>query len=427
MLNLSNIQDWITQYILQTSIIYIGVGTYYDNSDNKCWNYEENQQFPPFLHDFKSKNINVPILIILIDPAFDPNEMTPFVVNSNDQFYSHSWTKSTKYPNLFNSSLGIDVITISDKVEWGNETDEEPKLTSFEQLMVNLSNIISEPKINSLLFYHEFTGSNIMRLENIVKNKTIAFDSNKICIDITRGSNVSCFFNLSNPEFYPIISSDEHDKLIYVNPFTLPIEQKKLLIAKYKKFTDGFENLSAECNFHKNKPNNLFDTNPDIILCFQIMKVDKIIFNIISDGLIPLIRYLSVFENTNYSHSNNKIWFQYLDNLLSYIGSLNLVNENLMQMINYIENAKSGLYIIGEVNYHNVISSFISSDEIIDDYRNMIINQLFIIIKCVLIKILFKYKINIITIEDFIKNLKEQSDIYNMVPYYKNFISCLSI
>ena len=90
--------------------------------------------------------------------------------------------------------------------------------------MVNLTDKIVNT--NTLLFYHEFTGSNVLMLEQEVKKKATTFNPNKICIDITRGSDMSCYFNLSNPEFYPIISLDETNKLKYFNPDILSNNEK---------------------------------------------------------------------------------------------------------------------------------------------------------------------------------------------------------
>lgn len=433
MIKLSNLENFLSQYISilnNPSIIYIGGGTYCysTNSDEKKnWNYEENQQFPPFLHDLKAKHQNIKILIVLIDPAFNLNT-PPYIVNSTDQFYSESWKKSNKYENLFHSTLGIDVITIQDTIIWNKSNNniekEEEDTFDFENFMVNLSNKVSISNSNTLMFYHEFTGSNVSELEQVVKKKS-TFNSNKICIDITRGSNMSCYFNLSNPEFYPVILLDETtNKLKYINPDILSNNEKINIISQYKKFTKNFEISDSNCDYYKFKPNYLLATNPKIILCFQIIKSDKIIFNTILNGLIPMIRYLFICENN--TNINNKIWgISHLIYLKYYINNLNCDYETEKYIFNQIEQIEEYINIVESINLN--ISSNPNYDEIILNLKENIINGLFDIIKNILANILVKYNININIIDDLIINLKQISNKYEMTTCYKNFILNLNI
>lgn len=425
MINLENLEEFVIKYINtnKSSIIYIGGGTYCHsgNLEDNVWSFDKNQQFPLFLHDFKSKNPQIPILIILIDPAFDLN-ITPYIVNSTDQFYSGSWEKSKINSNHYHSKLGIDVIVISDIIVWGyNLQREKNKYFNFENLMINLCDKVSEPKSNTLMFYHEFTGLNVLELEQLIKQKTINFNHNKICIDITRGSDMSCYFNLSNPEFYPIIEFNEFDefnKLKYSNPYVLSNDEKTHIISTYKKFTDGFEIPDSTCEYYPYKPNYLFATNPNIIMCFQIIKYDKIFFKLVSDGLIPLIRNLYVCtDNTNFNklkiYINNFSFIHNYDykNDVFLSDRVNLVNDN----INLIESINSNINDNPDYN------------EIIYHLKENVIYGLFDIIKNILVNIVIKYKINVIVVEEFIDNLKQLKNKYDMIPLYKNFISNLNI
>jgi hypothetical protein len=435
MINLENLEEFVIKYINtnKSSIIYIGGGTYCysGNLEDNVWRFDKNQQFPLFLRDFKSKNPQIPILIILIDPVFDLN-ITPYIVNSTDQFYSGSWEKSKINSNHYHSKLDIDVIVISDRIVWGeNLQREKNNYFNFENLMVNLCDKVSELKSNTLMFYHEFTGLNVLELEHLIKQKTINFNPNKICIDITRGSDMSCYFNLSNPEFYPVIEFNEFNefnKLKYSNTNVLSNDAKTYIIRTYKKFTDGFEIPDSTCKYYPYKPNYLFATNPNIIMCFQIIKYDKIIFKLISDGLIPLIRYLYVCtDNTNF---NNKIWG------ISHFNKLKIHINNFSFIHNY--DYKNDVFLSDRVNLVDdniklieLINSNINDNpdynEIISHLKENVICGLFDIIKNILVNILIKYEINVIVVEDFIDNLKQLENKYNMIPLYKNFISNLNI
>lgn len=439
MINFDNLQNWIFKYIdshsSKQTIIYIGGGTYcYSTTNNtniKFWKYEENQQFPPFLHDFKSININIQILIILIDPAFDCY-IPPYIVDCTDQYYSHSWTKSKEYMNLFHSTFGIDVITIKDKIVWSDNYQEEQDAFDFVNLIVNISNNISEPNSNTLLFYHEFTGSSLLMLENMVKKKSTNFNPNKICIDITRGSDMSCYFNLSNPEFYPVILFDDNNKLQYANPEILSNDKKIQIISQYKKFTNGFGikdyeyeskpeyeyeyEYGSKCNYSLLEPNYLLYTNPNIILCFQIINLDKIIFYTISDKLISMIRYLYTCENYTCLNDNIRMICN-ISKLKYYIKNFDYSNqiECIQEDLNLIELINSN---ISENPDYKETTSFLKSS---------IISRLFNIIKNTLETILVKYQINIFIIENFIENIKQLNDKYEMIPFYKKFISSLNI
>lgn len=441
MINLENLEEFIIKYINtnSSSIIYIGGGTYCypTNLEDNVWSFDKNQQFPLFLHDFKSKNPEIPILIILIDPAFDLN-IPPYIVNSTDQFYSGSWEKSKINSNHYYSTLVIDVIVLSNIIVWGEnlqrkkETEREKNnCFDFENFMVNLCNKVSEPKSNTLMFYHEFTGLNVSELEQLIKQKTPNFNHNKICIDITRGSDMSCYFNLSNPEFYPIIEFNEFDefnKLKYSNPDVLSNDEKTHIISTYKKFTDGFEIPDSTCEYYPYKQNYLFATNPNIIMCFQIIKYDKIIFKLISDGLIPLLRYLYVC--TDNSNFNNKMWG------MSHFNKLKIYINNFSFIRNY--DYKNDVFLSDRVNLVddniNLIESINSNindnpdyNEIIDNLKQNVICGLFDIIKNILVNIVIKYQINVIVVEDFIDNLKQLVNKYDMITLYKNFISSLNI
>jgi hypothetical protein len=439
MITLNTLKEYITNFIDSnySSVIYFSIGSYIpiDKVNKEInnlvnWKFEENQQFPPFIHDFKLKNYDTPILIILIDPNFD--DELPYIVSSSNNFLENSWRVSDEFSNLYLSSMGINIIKISDYVFWGQNFILNPNNFNFEEFMIELCNKISNDIHNTLLFYHEFIGTNVMLFENLIKKNCYNFDSNKICIDITRGSDLSCYFNLSNPEFYPVIIQYETNKLKYINPDLPTNDEKSKIICEYKKFTNGFEENKEDCIFSKTKVNFLFQTPYQIILCFQIIKSDKIILNNIQNGIIPIIRYLYV--TTNNENINLKMWgISHLEYIQSYIknnNSLdNIFNKYLYDILDIIDNVIKNIKLIDDIN------SDLSCDELnnkqINDNTNIIKNtiiiDLFEIIKKILTNILIKYNIEETLIDNLIKNLENTNNKYEMCPIYKKFITSLNI
>lgn len=202
------------------SIIYIGVGTHYNN-DNELnnWNFNLNQELPIFLHDFKLNYPSVPIKIILFDKA----TTVPYIVTNTDSFYSESFICDSKYSNVYNSTYGIKVYNFSINVDWNNNIYDAINDTyNITNLLFKIVSKVSNS--NNLLFFHEFTGRNPAYLENEIK-KMIDYDNTKICIDISRGQDLSCSVDFANPENYPLIKFDNHN-ITWINPFNIPYEKQ---------------------------------------------------------------------------------------------------------------------------------------------------------------------------------------------------------
>jgi hypothetical protein len=435
MITLHTLKDYIIKFINSndSSIIYFSTGSYcHANKYNeeldtyiRHWGFEENQQFPPFLHDFKFKHLDVPILIILIDPSFNDNQ--PYIVSSSDNFLDKSWTTSQEFLNLYLSSFRLNVIKISDKISWGDKFIESQTDFNFEKLMIELCEYISNQSSNSVLFYHEFTGSNVILFEHLVRKNTIKFDPNKICIDITRGADMSCYFNLSNPEFYPIITYDELNKLKYINPDMLTNDYKTHIIEKYKKFTHGFNDNLVDCIFSKFNCNYLFQTPHEIILCFQIIKNDQVILNYISNRILSLIRYFYVCgENKDF---NLKIWgIQHIISLKNYIQNKFSVEyldyKYTTNSLNTLNIVVDNIKLIDEINQNKFSNNpnDHNYNENIKFLKNEIIFNLYLVIKEILTDIIIKYQINIFEVDELITELRELKDKYNMIDVYKKFI-----
>jgi len=437
MITLHTLKDYIIKFVNSnvSSIIYFSTGSYFNtnehnqelNTNIRHWGFKDNQQLPPFLHDFKFKNLDITILIILIDQSF--NDEPPYIVSSSDNFLEKSWTISQEFSNLYLSSFGLNVIKISDKILWGDICIESQTDFNFEQLMVELCEYVSKPLSNTLLFYHEFTGSNVILLEHLIRKKTIQFNPNKICIDITRGADMSCYFNLSNPEFYPIITYDELNKLKYINPDMLTNDDKINIIVQYRKFTTGFNDNSQDSIFSKSNCNYLFQTPNEIILCFQIIKNDQVILNYVMNGILPLIRYLNVCnENKNF---NLQMWgIRHLISLKNYIQNKSSIQyldfKYTTTCLNILNHVIDNIELIEEIN-KNEITDNPDYNENINFLKNEIIFNLYHIMQEILINIVIKYQINVFEVDELITEFRELKDKYNMINVYKKFISKLNI
>jgi len=415
MIDFINLNTYISNIIKSNStIIYIGVGTHYygnnnneiDNNTNinlKEWEFKYNQQFPPFIHDAKLKYFDKKILIILIDPAFKNNK--PYIVTDSNNFLDKSWTQSNIHSNLFESDMNLSVITISEYIKWGcfNNTNDIIYY-DIKPFLCELCELISNPDIDSILFYHEFTGKNTILLENIIK-ESVCFDNNKICIDITRGADLSCYFNLTDPENYPIIIVDEDSKLKYLNFLNLDKIKIRDIISTFKEINLDFFSIN------KNESNILFDKPYELILYFQIIKYDSILINLIKNSIISTLRqFYTMTEKINYG---SKMYFlQYFHVIKSQI---NLINFDII-----IDKLK----IIDNINLNNSDKDYESN---FNKIHNSLLEEFYILLKLLLNNLLFKYNIDMDYIENFIFQLKNLNNKYNIIKYYDNFINILNI
>jgi hypothetical protein len=415
-----NLTDYIKNYIKNNStIIYFGIGTmfYSNNRDNHDWEYKNNQQFPPFLCDAKNKFLEINILIILIDPAFEYSN-SPYIVNDCKNFLNNSWSKSLTFINLYESTLGVNVIYIKKGISWDNLNNDE--FFNIKPLIIDLCEFISNPEIDALLFYHEFTGKNVIRLEQIIKkskinNNNIVFDNNKICIDITRGADLSCYFNLTDPENYPIIIFD-NNKLKYLNLTNFSNIEIKEIVSKHKKFTFDSNNNEKIKIFDKNETNFLIDKSNELIIYFQIIKSDEININLILNSIVTTIRQF--YTITNYNLLGMNMWgVKFFENLQVNLPFLNF--DNIYKFLKIIDEYHQ-IYSHTNKNTENEIIYFNSIDEI----KIKIINELYLLLKNSLEYIIEKYITETSEIDEIINLMKNSNNKYDIIKLVKNFINC---
>ena len=252
-------------------IVYMGVGTHCNVSP--LWNHELNQQMPIFLHDWKINNSDIPVKIILFDGLANSD---PYIVTDTNAYYSDSFIKSPKYSNVYTSDFGLQVYSFALNVKWVNDKFNMGGSYDVTNLVGNIIKKVSDS--NFLFFFHEFTGRNPEMLEYQMK-QMIDYDETKICIDISRGRDLSCCVNFLEPENYPLIVQNE--KIIsWLNPKLVSFEKRQLLINKFtnKSF------IVTNCPYNDSEAFDYF-------LFKQIKNVSQYIYNL-SCQLIHTIRTL---------------------------------------------------------------------------------------------------------------------------------------
>jgi hypothetical protein len=211
----------------QPCIVYMGIGTH---CNSPPWDFKSNQQFPIFLHDWKINNSDIPIKIILFD------EMTvgdPYIVTDTSAFYSDTFIRDERYSNVYRSYLGIEVYSFAMNVKWRNDKFNMDGKFDMTDLVIDIVSKVS--KSNCLFFFHEFTGRNPSNLESFVK-ESVDYDETKICIDISRGRDLSCFVDFSEPENFPLINLSS-DKISWLNSKMISSHERELLLGKFKNKT----------------------------------------------------------------------------------------------------------------------------------------------------------------------------------------------
>ena len=373
----SYIADFLMQNIVSSTVIYFAIGS---ESFNRNWSPNENQQFPPFLHNFKIKNFNSKILVIIIDPLLAEK---PFIVQDNNSFLSNSWTFNEHLPNVFISNMGVEVIAIKSAITWQNKTIFDNSLVhnDITLLLIELYKLILN--YNTLLFYHEFTGVNVLLLEEVLENKIctnkhICFNKNKICIDITRGSDNYCFTDLSKPENYPLIQINDN-VISYINIDNINEDYKKELVSRFK--------VNHNIDYR---------TNDDYLLFLQILKKDYIMTNLLKETFITLFRQVYTSNNENIVISAKFL-----------IKEFQISKFYLKKYSNIIENIELNL---DKIKCYNVD-------------KNILLNDLCLIIYNIVVDIGYKYAFDENKITKFINKIIVIEDKYQINHLFDNFIA----
>jgi hypothetical protein len=389
LLELERIPELIQNVISGPTIVYWGIGAEFkpkeinslisfgdeenkmeientteSNTNNDSgWKPELNQQFPLFLQNFVVRNPDVRILIILIDQV---QSRKPYIVRENDKFYSGNWTNN-KYANLYESvEYPISVATFRQTIGWDT--------TKFQygHYVFNIKDIfeLSAQVVlanNALMFYHEYTGLDTSRIEKFINPELKMCFHNKICIDISCGSEGECFPKFDDPHMYPIIRMGTYRNLEWVNPRTLDSSEKTRLLNVSK---------SNEDNNEIDNKIRLFEEVPtDYILISQLKKINLSIFIELSNTLFVILRQL---DSTNRKVPD----FEWILNQMSRLTLINPdiknFHEEIVSLVGSSTDSTNNIRIKEQIkiNCYNILSYFVNT--IINEYAldTSIINHL---------------------------------------------------
>ncbi len=281
------------------TIVYFGVGSEFNprdpnsmqldenNNQNRLgatpWEPNKNQQFPLFLQNFKYRNPDINILIILIDMVMSER---PFIVTESDRFYSGDWANDG-YSNVFESrDNNITVCTFRETLSYSDDKNYNPIPILLQSIQLVMAH-------NSLLFYHDFSGINSYVIDSLIRKSLqevpVEDYRNKICIDISRGMEGDCFPSMDSPHLYPIIKRE--GSLIHLDPRNLsPIEKTRL----YQKF---YTSTNTEIMYNRYKVELFDEENIDLILFEQLKHLNEVEIYRVSNGVFPIIRQLPKMDN----------------------------------------------------------------------------------------------------------------------------------
>jgi hypothetical protein len=376
-------------------VIYMGIGTHcndplrWDVPQNRCLN----QQFPCFLHDWKISNLDVPIKIILFDAE---TKSKPYIVTDRSSFCNGSFVQDDKFSNVYNSEFGIQVYSFPTNVKWKNDRYNLNGSYDITELLLKIVQKVSA--CNYLFFFHEFTGRNPQDLEIEIK-KMFDYDDQKICIDISRGRDLSCCVNFYEPENYPLIEKDEINLIKWLNPKNISFDKKRLLIDNFSK---GHE--YAEYIQYLKESNELSNIvySDELVFNFyiykQIMNVNKNIYNIC-----------------------NKIFFT-MKNLSSKFKSFDIIDEKNIIELNILQLVFSNFSLI----YSDILTHlFLLKENTIKDdefkisysYKLTLMDKL----KTVLVMCMSSLNIDDTKIIDLMKDFERESDLSKFRLIFKNF------
>jgi hypothetical protein len=325
----------------QPCVIYMGIGTHYYNLSG--WIHEINQQFPVFLHDWKINNPDIPIKIILFDQC---TKSVPYIITDPSSFFAGSFVKNERYSNVYTSEFGIEVYSFPMNVNWFNDCFNTDGYYDITGLIIDIVKFVSDA--NYLFFFHEFTGRNPENLEYEIK-KLINFDENKVCIDITRGRDLSCRVDFSEPENYPLIDLNNKN-ISWINPKFIKLDKRQELIDK---FTNK-EITTIECPYYSK---NIFD----YYLFKHIINNNQYIYNICK-------KIIYVMRSLYNKDSEFSKWAEIS------IGKLNILNIKIPNIEIIISKLFAGIIQIKDVVEHGLAKEIIYPYKIavLEDLKSLI-------------------------------------------------------
>ncbi len=374
----SEIERIITEIPDKTpTVIYFGVGSHFCGynfiSDrhydvkavkSEYWNNNLNQQYPIFLSRIREQNRNIKIVVILIDPEF---REVPYMINDANSYLNGTFERVSDN-NYYSRRYDVDVYYYREYITWDSTTYREGyNITEF---MCKYIDIVSRK--NTVLTYHEYVGRDVYDFRKILRNKCFTYDDRKICIDITNGRNLACYIDLSELENIPIIRVDGYNKISYINPDEITLEEQKYYIKRMREIEDV--------------------NRDEYIVGRQIEGIMKTRMREIKDYVIPFYRIMSMEE------INEDMGKYYLRK----------INEMLMKEENEL---------VYNLNYFTDMYIKTKSEEDKKDLMDNIMTMMKLIIK----KYNYVYGFTIEkNIDDMIEEMK-RVDKYKMSEIFMNF------
>ncbi len=396
------------------TIVYFGVGSEFNpgsefnlesesnlsevnNTSNQQnvtpWTPAKNQQFPLFLQNFKFKNPDVELLIVLIDPVISK---IPFVVQETSSWYSGTFVKKSGVSNLFESDeFKITVCTIKKHVGFGKENVNE---YSVFNMLTDCANLVIEN--DGLMFYHDFSGNNPSIASKAVskyfQHLPKELYNSKICIDFSHGHEGDCFPSLDQPYLYPIISKEEY--LIYTNPQNIKPYDKIRIFNKFnqsQKISDTSEIpvILDTQNISEFKINLFEEPDIDLLLYIQVKNLNKLEIESLKNSVFPILRQLKDTEEKlpDFEWALNNLEQLQLDH--------EHLNDKYLGIKELIEFAKNG--------------------EQLREIRQRIKVECYKIIEYFLIKLCESYSLDTYNIGMCMEQLQLCSNPYDMANIYK--------
>jgi hypothetical protein len=194
------------------NITYVTIGSAYSKDGGF-------QQHPPFLEWLMKMN-DMSIQVIIIDPLVEnpPEIAKTFSLEQLD--------------NNWYGGYGIDVIIIKENFEFDRVTLETPTNFSNSKSLLDalikrtLDAKLKSPQNTYLLFVHDFSGNDIGKLSDSMtnayeKSSYASVYQQNVLIDINFRMGPSCYPNLNDKFFRPIIFKTSENSLEILNLFSL--------------------------------------------------------------------------------------------------------------------------------------------------------------------------------------------------------------
>ncbi len=262
---MADLSQFIRQFLCahESAFVYIAVGSHQPAGIKD----KRNQQIPPWLVQFKCDNLHIPVLIILIDPAFRQSGANEPLLH--DGVYGGSWVRNGNIDHnsrKWTSEHGLEIIAIAENVNFEYSDDGVNGIC----IASVLQEIVPYCRHGKLLAIASFTGYDLSLLKGLVN-----YDEMFMCIDPSNGLDLGCFPNFSKPGTSPVFKTDHRGIRFKVMDDVSSHERRFIMNA-----SDKTELLYDDCSFRLwiEKSTQLFNrlcVNELLLLVRMIDRLEK--------------------------------------------------------------------------------------------------------------------------------------------------------